>query len=129
LRLMKKSTFILFAIALISFGCSNQRATAAGYDSKSNYSQAQGKDVNDRMKERLDLRPDQIEPVKAINEKYRAQLADLKASGGSRMSKMTEAKKIMKDKNAEMEQVLTAEQYNEYLKLTAEIRKELRGRK
>ncbi|MEL6304470.1 MAG: hypothetical protein AAFQ20_06730 [Bacteroidota bacterium] len=81
----------------------------------------------DLMVKELDLSGEQEEKVTQLNEKYSVKMADLMNREGSMLGKMGEMKSIKKEKNTELEKVLTKEQMKKFEKeLEPEIRKTMR---
>lgn len=66
------------------------------------------------MKEQLALAPDQEAKVHAINLKYASQNEDLKASTASRRDKFRQLKSRDNDKDAELKEILTSDQFHQY---------------
>lgn len=62
----------------------------------------------------LDLNEDQIDEITAINTKYSAKSAELINAEGSMFGKMGDMRAIAKQKNAELEKVLTERQMEKY---------------
>lgn len=65
----------------------------------------------DWMKADLKLTAEQEEKVHEINLKYAREAETIKSDGGSRMSKMKQAKSLIDQKDAELKPILTDEQY------------------
>ena len=81
------------------------------------------------MTEALDLNEEQKEQVASLNLKYSEKQAALLNQKGSMFSKMGDMKKINKEKNTELELVLTAEQMEKYKEeVQPEMRNQMRKR-
>lgn len=84
---------------------------------------AERADVQTRlMAEMLSLSDEQAEQVKAVNLKYAKQAAEIFNSEESRFGKFRKMRKMAKDKDEELQAVLTNEQYDTYAEAKKEIR-------
>jgi hypothetical protein len=78
----------------------------------------------DLMKAKFALTPDQVTKVSDINLKYAKKLDPvIKGSGGS-LVKMRQMKEIEAEKEAELRQALSAQQFGEFLPSKEEMRKQ-----
>ena len=80
------------------------------------------------MKTNLQLNDDQATQVQAINLKYANKTQELQSQTISRKQKMQVLKDNDKKKDAELKNVLTADQYNSYQAKKDEIRKQMKER-
>ncbi len=80
-------------------------------------------------RDRLNLTENQKPKFIEITKKYTTQLKDLKNSSKSRFSKYRAYKKIQKNRNKEMKDLLTSEQYKVYLEIQKEVQKKLKERR
>ena len=113
-------------------------ATAAPADA----ARAMGVDPNDRatpeeradrqtmyLTERLDLREDQVAPVRAIALEYaKRQVALREDSRGDRRATMQGMRALMQEQDAAYEGVLDETQYAELQEVKAEVREKMRDR-
>ena len=81
------------------------------------------------MTEALSLSEDQIPQVEDINMKYSEKLANIQAQSGNRRSKFQAARGLMEEKGAELEAVLTADQYAIYQEKKAEMRAKMKEKR
>lgn len=82
---------------------------------------------NDVMSKELNLNPEQLEKIEEVNFRYSKRQAELMNREGSMFGKIGDMKKIRKEKNAELGQVLSKEQMKEYEdEVEPKIRKNMR---
>ena len=114
---MKTSFFTVVTLLIFQFSMAQESLTAkemADYQ-------------NELMAKELNLTEEQKKSVEQINLKYAIKQKALIDKEGSMFGKMGDMKKIKKNKNAELEKVLTEEQLEKYEDdLEPEIRKYLR---
>lgn len=77
----------------------------------------------------LELTDAQKPEFEAITKKYMPQMQALKDSDDGRLKKYRKFKAIQKARNAEMEELLSAKQYEIYLEKQKELQKEMEKRK
>lgn len=77
----------------------------------------------------LDLSEEQKPQFKAITKKYAEQMIVVRDSGEGKMKKYKKVKAIQKDKNAEMKELLSDDQYSVYLEKQEEMRKKMKERR
>ena len=75
------------------------------------------------MKSALDLTTDQVPKVEAINLKYAQKMEPVIQGSGSQGEKLHQAIQINQEKEAELEQILSAEQFQKYQSFKEEMRK------
>ena len=80
------------------------------------------------MKTNLELSGDQVTQVKTINLKYANKTQELQTQSLSRKQKTQILKDNDKAKDAELKDVLTTDQYNNYQAKKEEIRKQMKER-
>ena len=80
------------------------------------------------MKTNLKLNDDQAKQVETINLRYANKTQELQSGSISRKEKMKTLKGNDKAKDAELKNVLTADQYNTYQAKKDEIRKQMKAR-
>jgi len=74
------------------------------------------------MKVKLDLKDDQVPKVEAINTKYAEKMDPVLKGSLEPAKKMTQAKEINDQKEAELKQVLSSDQFQKYVAWQGEIR-------
>ncbi len=77
----------------------------------------------------LDLSVEQKSKFEEITQRYAKQMIAIKDSGDSPMSKYRKVNAIRKNKDAEMKQLLSKDQYKVYLKKQEEMKKIMRERR
>lgn len=77
------------------------------------------------MKEQLALSPDQETKAHAINLKYASQNEDLKTSTAGRRDKFRQLKSRDNDKDAELKEILTADQFQQYQQKKKDFQREM----
>lgn len=82
-----------------------------------------------RMKEALNLSPDQETAVASINLKYAKQAQPLLETGSRNLKTAREARSMMKSKDDELEKVLTKEQFKQYQDIKEEMRSAMKERR
>lgn len=85
---------------------------------------AEAKARFEAYREKLNLTDEQSEKVKTINENYFTELATLRDSDASRLSKYRQFKSMKSKKDKEMKAVLTKEQFKTYKEFQAEMKDE-----
>ncbi|MEM8847606.1 MAG: hypothetical protein AAGD17_10940 [Bacteroidota bacterium] len=75
---------------------------------------------------KLDLSEAQKPKFEEITLKYGKQMMELKESGKGRLAKYKEFKSIRKNRNEEMELVLSDEQYEAYLEIQEEMQEKMK---
>lgn len=78
------------------------------------------------MKSKLQLSDEQTTKVAAINLKYAKQMEPVIKGEGSKLSKYREAKKINEQKDAELKQVFTEDQFSRYEKAKEEMKEAMK---
>lgn len=100
---------------------------------------AQEKELNKQQKaqmeaqltmynEALDLSKEQKTKFEQITKKYAAQMKALRDSDQSRFAKYKEFKSIQKNKDEEMEALLSEEQFERYLEIQKEVQQKVKKR-
>lgn len=82
-----------------------------------------------RMKETLQLSPDQESSVAAINLNYAKQAQSLLETGGRNLKTAREARSMMKRKDDELEKVLSKDQFKQYQDIKEEMRDAMKERR
>ena len=111
-----------------------------GTTTNTTFAQSRGANLTEQQKEKikknleeyaavLHLSEEQKPKFKEITKKYAKQMKAVKDSGGSRMSKYRKVTSIRKNKDAEMKQLLSKDQYKVYLEKQEEMQKKMRERR
>lgn len=80
-------------------------------------------------KAELKLTEEQQPKFEAVNLQYFEELSKLKGDTGSKLSKYKKFRKINDDRDKQMKEILTADQYKVYKKQQGEVKKELKARR
>jgi hypothetical protein len=80
------------------------------------------------MKSKLSLTPEQTPKVEAINQKYAERMDPVIKGSAGPLVRMREMQEINTQKEAELKQVLSPEQFEKYLASRAEMREQLEER-
>ena len=76
------------------------------------------------MKSKLELTPEQLPKVAAINEKYAEKMEPVIKGSAGPLMKMRQAKAIGEQKEGELKQVLSPQQFEKYLASKEEMREQ-----
>jgi len=112
-------SFSLFLLSISSFAQQRQVGTPEERASRQTA----------RLKETLNLSPDQETAVASINLKYAKQAQPLLETGGRNLKTAREARSMMKSKDDELEKVLTKEQFKQYQDIKEEMRSAMKERR
>ncbi len=104
------------------------------------FAQSQKTELTDEQKEELaqnmeeflevlDLSEEQKPKFEAITKKYAEQMKAVKESGGGKYKMYKKVKSIQKNKNSEMEKLLSEDQYKVYLEKQEEMQKEMKEKR
>ena len=85
--------------------------------------------ITDTMTVRLGLTADQIPKVQAINEEFAAKAADVKNSDGGKLGKFKKLKSAGKGRNEALKEVLTDEQYKQFIEQQKEMKEDMKERR
>lgn len=77
------------------------------------------------MKSKLDLSAEQVPKVEAINLNYAQQMQPILESSERPLAKMGETRRIQQAKDAELQQLLSKQQYAAYLAAKEEMREQV----
>ena len=114
--LSRKSVSRLASIALATLVAASGVAMAQELDELKQTTPAERAAASSAvMKQKLDLSPEQLTQVKAINLENAEKMDPIIKSSGGRLEKLREARKLGKAKDAELEKVLSTPQYQKYL--------------
>jgi hypothetical protein len=119
---MKKHLYVLLAVLL---SCTLVQAQAPE-EFKNTTPEQRAKLQTDLMKTKLQLNEEQTTKVGAINLKYAKQMEPVIKGSGGKLAKFREAKKVNEQKEAELKQVLTTEQFNTYEKAKEDMKEEMK---
>lgn len=123
-------SFAFFSLFLALFFVST--TTTFAQDKAADLTEEQKEQMAKNMEEfitSLNLTEEQKPEFEAITKKYAGQMQEVKEEGGSKMSKYKKVKSIKKNRNAEMEKLLTAEQYEIYLVKQKEMQDKMKEQK
>ena len=76
------------------------------------------------MKAKLDLTADQLPKIAAINQKYAQKMEPIIKGSAGPLMKMNQMRGVNEEKEAELKQVLSPEQFQKYLASREEIREQ-----
>ena len=110
------------------------------FSTNTTFAQSRANDLSEEQKEEikknleeyataLDLSEDQRPKFEEITKKYAKELIAAKDTGGSRMSKYRKVKSIRKNKDAEMNTLLSKDQYKVYLEKQEEMKDKMKQRR
>lgn len=87
-----------------------------------------GERMFDQLSQKLNLSAEQQQQLKPIFNERRQKMQGLRGSSDSKGDKRNEARQIMKDSDAKIKGVLTADQYTQYKQLRHEMREQRKER-
>ena len=87
-----------------------------------------GERMFDQLSQKLNLSAEQQQQLKPIFSERRQKMQGLRGSNDSKADKRNEARQIMKDSDAKIKGVLTADQYTQYKQLRHEMREQRKER-
>ncbi len=104
------------------------------------FAQSQAKNLTDEQKEELaknmeeyfealNLSEEQKAEFEAVTKKYAEQMKAVRDGGGGKLKKYRKIKSIQKNKNAEMEKLLSEDQYEVYLEKQEEMQKKMKEKR
>lgn len=85
------------------------------------------KNMTDKMQTELSLSQDQYSRVYGVNQQFVAEMKTLQASGGGRFAKLKKMKSIGSERDQQMKEILSPDQYQVYLKNKAANRQKLKA--
>ena len=121
-----KSMSLFFALCLIGTNTTFAQSRAA------NLTEEQKEEMKKNLEAyavALDLSEEQKPKFEEITKKYAKQMKAVKDSSGRRMSKFKKVKSIRKNKDAEMKDLLSKDQYKVYLEKQKEMKKKMKERR
>ncbi len=119
---MKSVKMLSLALVLFFFGAN----TTFAQSQEVNLTDEQKEQIEKSMEEYLEvlnLSEEQKPQFEEITKKYAEEMVAVKNGGGGKMSKYKKVKSIRKNKNKEMEELLSEEQYEIYLEKQEEMQK------
>ena len=119
----------LSAFLLISFLSFNTSFAQADAPEMSQEQQAEMKKNMEEFVKVLGLSEDQKPEFGAITKKYAKQMVALRDSEASKMQKYKKLQSISKNRNAEMKEILSKEQYDAYVEKQKEMQKKMREKR
>jgi hypothetical protein len=122
MKTLKIST-LLFALFLMSTNFSFAQSPAA--DLTEEQKEELAKNIEEYF-EALNLSEEQKPEFEAITKKYAEQMKAVKEGDGGKMQKYRKVKTIRNNKNAEMEALLSEDQYNIYLEKQEEMKEKMK---
>lgn len=112
---MKSPTMThLFVAAALLLGLSASGARAQLGDLTNTTPQQRAQELTGIMKKELGLTPEQLDKVEALNLKYATKMEPVIKGSEGPFRKMRQAREINEEKEAELQQLLTPEQFNKY---------------
>lgn len=117
---------LFFALFLIGTNTTFAQSKAA------NLTEEQKEEITKNLEEyatAINLTEEQKPKFEEITTKYAKQMKAVKDGGGRRMSKYKKVKSIRKNKDAEMKNLLSKDQYKVYLEKQEEMQKKMRERR
>ena len=121
-----KISSLIFALFLFS------TSTTFAQSRADNLTEEQKEELAASMEEYfsvLDLSEEQKSEFEVIAKKYAEQMKAVKDSGGRRMGKFKKVKSIRNDKNEEMKELLSKDQFKLYLEKQKEMEKKMKDRR
>lgn len=128
MKKIKKNYIILFFVAISTFAAGSLHAQANTSDLKNATPEQRAQVQTNMMKSKLKLDTGQILKVQAINLKYAQKFEPIIKGSDGRMKKMREAMSLQKQKDAELKQVFTTEQYKQYQDFEQEMKSKMMSR-
>lgn len=117
---------LFFALCLIGTNTTFAQSRAT------NLTEEQKEEIKKNLEEyaaALHLSEEQKPKFEEITKKYAKQMKAVKDSGGRRINKYRKVKSIRKNKDAEMKQLLSKDQYKGYLEKQEEMQKKMKERR
>jgi hypothetical protein len=125
---MKTLKIYALLIALILTGASLSYAQSSGIELTEEQKEELAQTIEEYM-EALNLSEEQKPEFEAITKKYAKQVKAVKEGGGGKMQKYKKVKTIRNNKNAEMEALLSEDQYNIYLEKQEEMKEKMKEKR
>lgn len=122
---MKKYMYYLLVCVVMLAGVLQLQAQSVE-DFKNTTPEQRAQIQTNLMKTKLQLSEEQTTKVAAINLKYARQMEPVIKGDGGKLAKYREVKKINEQKDAELKQVFTEEQYATYEKAKEQMKEEMK---
>lgn len=117
-----KRILLILGLGVLSFAA----LSAAPVDNLTDEQRAQLEQQMKAAVATLNLTDAQKEPFVAISQKYGPQMLEIRDSDQGRFQKARQLRKLMKARNAEMEELLSEEQFATYEELQKQMRERLK---
>jgi len=128
MKKIKRIYATLLFVAISTFAANSLRAQANIADLKNATPEQRAQMQTGMMKAKLKLDTSQVLKVQAINLKYAQKFEPIIKGSDGRMKKMREVMSLQKQKDAELKQVFTAEQYKQYQDFEQEMKSKMKSR-
>lgn len=122
---MKKYIHYLLVCVAMLVGTANLQAQSME-DFKNTTPEQRAQVQTNLMKTKLQLSEEQTTKVAAINLKYAQKMEPVIKGDGGKLAKFREVKKINEQKDGELKQVFTEEQYATYEKAKEQMKEEMK---
>jgi mannitol-specific phosphotransferase system IIBC component len=106
---------LLVALVIVS-------VTASAQSKMTEEQKKEAKARYEAYKQKLNLNEEQSKKVEEINTAFFAGMSELKSSGASKLSKYRKYKSLQSQKDKQMKEVLTKDQYKIYLQFQQEMK-------
>ena len=121
---------LTLAVAGAAFAQDAQTATTTNDAATTKVEKGQrGERMFDQLSQKLNLSDEQKQQLKPIFAERRQKMQELRASTDSKGDKRKAARQIMKDSDAKIQTVLTADQFTQYKELKKQMRAEHKERR
>ena len=128
MKRFKKFYFTLILTVISALVATNLKAQSSMAGMKNATPAQRAQMQTGMMKSKLKLDTNQVLKVQAINLKYAQKFEPIIKGSDGRMKKMKEAMSLQKQKDAELKQVFTTEQYKQYQDFEQEMKSKMMSR-
>jgi hypothetical protein len=128
MKKIKKFYFTLILAVISTLVAANLKAQASMADMKNATPAQRAQMQTSLMKSKLKLDTNQVLKVQVINLKYAQKFEPIIKGSDGRMKKAREAIALQKQKDAELKQVFTTEQYKQYQDFEQEMKSKMMSR-
>jgi hypothetical protein len=128
MKKIKKFYFTLIIAVISTLVAANLKAQASMADMKNATPAQRAQMQTSLMKSKLKLDTNQVLKVQVINLKYAQKFEPIIKGSDGRMKKAREAIALQKQKDAELKQVFTTEQYKQYQDFEQEMKSKMMSR-
>ena len=125
------SFYLLLAVSFFMASCGSSKNATAQSSTQTNTdisAEEMAEKQTAQMVERLNLTPEQETTISAVNLRYAQEMKTIAQQGRS-ISTMRDMRAMNQRKTAEMEVLLSEEQFVEYEKMVEEMKAQLRSRR